>query len=87
MPEQEEATVSYQGKNEELKKGFDPIYELLYPDLYGRTPVTMSAKDLVDKVCDGIKDEELTPEAIKEPLKKALQRCRINNHLAAKNTH
>ena len=33
LVQEEEATVSYQDKNKELKKGHHAIYELLYPDL------------------------------------------------------
>ena len=90
VQEQEETTVSYEDKNKELKKvrGYHDIYELLYPNLkYEQTPVTMPIKDMIDKICDGIKDEELTTEAINEPLKKALIRCRIKNHLTKKNAH
>ena len=47
----------------------------------------MPIKYLIDKVCDGIKNEELTLEAIEEPLKKAFHRYRIKKHPAVKNTY
>ena len=86
--EPEEATVSYKDRVEVLKKHCKDPFKLPYPELKkDQTPVTMPIKELVDKVCDGIKDEELTIDAVKEPLKKAIHHCIINNHPAKINRY